>query len=221
MAGVYVLAALFSSPYIAAKALAILAPVVIAIALRGTLAARGRPGAALGIVLVLAAAGSSFLVLRHAPVGPDSHASAARVRARSSAGEPVLFLGRDDFIGWELRGSGEITGIVTNFYDVEDAAAAVQEGRGGGEKFDVDARLPADARQLPLHPRDDRRAALGRAAAVSARSKRTDDYVLYEKHRPHRQAPNARRGHRPGRRSDCDTPATGRDRARARRSSGT
>ena len=87
----------------------------------GTLAARGGPALALGIVLVLAAAGSSFLVIRNAPVGPDSHAGQLESLRGLVADEPVLFLGRDDFIGWELRGSGEITGIVTNFYDVEDA----------------------------------------------------------------------------------------------------
>ena len=134
----YVLAAIFSSPYISAKALAIVAPVVMAIALRGTLAGRG-PALALGIVLVVLAAGSSFLVIRDAPVGPDGHAAQLGSLRGHVAGEPVLFLGRDDFIGWELRGSGEITGIVTNFYDVEDARPRFKKGEGGGEKFDVDA----------------------------------------------------------------------------------
>ncbi|HEX2388037.1 MAG TPA: hypothetical protein VHI96_02915 [Solirubrobacterales bacterium] len=178
MAGVYVLAAIFSSPYIAAKALAILAPVVIAIALRGTLAARG-PALALGVVLVLAAAGSSFLVIRNAPVGPDSHAAQLESFRPIVAGEPVLFLGRDDFIGWELRGSGDITGIVTNFYDVEDARPRFKKGQGGGEKFDVDAVFPQtlDSFRYILATTG------GPASGVPPRFReveRTDDYVLYE-----------------------------------------
>ena len=179
MAGVYVLAAAFSSPYIAAKALTILAPVVIAIALRGTLAARGGPALALGIVLVLAAAGSSFLVIRNAPVGPDSHASQLESLRGIVADEPVLFLGRDDFIGWELRGPGEITGIVTNFYDVEDARQRFKKGEGGGEKFDVDAVFPStlDSFRYILATTG------GPASGVPPRFRevaRTRDYVLYE-----------------------------------------
>lgn len=178
MAGVYALAAAFSSPYIAAKALAILAPVVMAIALRGTLAGRGA-ALALGIVLLVAAAGSSFLVIRNAPVGPDSHASQLESFQSLVEDEPVLFLGRDDFIGWELRGSGEITGIVTNFYDVEDARPRFKKGEGGGEKFDVDAVFPAtlDSFRYVLATTG------GPASGVPPRFrevKRTQDYVLYE-----------------------------------------
>ncbi|MEZ5155447.1 MAG: hypothetical protein R2718_04975 [Solirubrobacterales bacterium] len=178
MAAVYVLAALFSSPYIAAKALAILSPVVMAIALRGTLA---RQGAALvlGVVLVVAAAGSSFLVVRNAPVGPDDHARQLESFRPIVENEPVLFLGRDDFIGWELRGSGDITGIVTNFYDVEDARPRFKKGEGGGEKFDVDAVFPAtlDSFRYIIASSG------GPASGVPPRFRvveKTDDYVLYE-----------------------------------------
>jgi len=180
MAAVWVLAAVFSSPYIAAKALAIAAPVVIAIALRGTLGARGGPAFWLGIVLVVAAAGSSFLVLRQAAVGPGSHAAQLAQFRPYVEDRPVLFLGRDDFIGWELAGSGEITGIVTNFYDVEDARPRFKKGEGGGEKFDVDAVFPAtlDGFRYILAPTG------GPTSAVPSRFrevKRTRDYVLYER----------------------------------------
>lgn len=178
MLAVYVLAAAFSSPYIAAKALAIVAPVAMAVALRGTLAGRG-PALALGVVLVVIAAGSSFLVIRNAPVGPDSHERQLDSLRALVAGEPVLFLGRDDFIGWELRGSGPITGIVTNFYDVEDARPRFKKGEGGGEKFDVDAVFPAtlDSFRYVLATTG------GPASGVPPRFRevaRTRDYVLYE-----------------------------------------
>ena len=92
----------------------------------------------------------------------------------------MLFLGRDDFIGWELRGSGEITGVVTNFYDVEDIRPRFKKGPGGGEKFDVDV----------LHPRQLDRfdwivaTTGGPASQVPPRYRevvRSDDYALYER----------------------------------------
>jgi len=205
MAGVYVLAALFSSPYIAAKALAILAPVVIAIALRGTLAARRGPALALGLVLLAAAAGSSFLVIRNAPVGPDSHARQLESFRPIVAGEPVLFLGRDDFIGWELRGSGPITGIVTNFYDVEDARPRFKKGEGGGEKFDVDAVFPStlDSFRYVLATTG------GPASGVPPRFReveRTRDYVLYENTGRTGRRKTLDEGTAPGAVLDCGDP---------------
>jgi hypothetical protein len=178
-AGVWVLLALVGSPYIAAKALAIAAPLLMALALRGTLGARG-PALALGIALVLAGGLSTFLVLRQAPVGPDAHANELEQIRGEVAGHDVLFLGRDDFIGWELRGSGEITGVVTNFYDVEDSRPRFKKGKGGGEKFDVDAVYPKTL--------DDFRYVLatrgGPASSVPPRFDtvmETRDYVLYER----------------------------------------
>ena len=205
MSAVWVLAALFSSPYIAAKALAILAPVVIAIALRGTIGSKG-PALALGVVLVLGAAGSSFLVLRQAPVGPDDHAAQLAEIRPLVQGEPVLFLGRDDFIGWELAGSGDITGIVTNFYDVEDARPRFKKGEGGGEKFDVDAVFPKtlDSFRYVL-------ATTGEpASGVPPRFRevaRTTDYVLYERTGSTGKRRTLDEGTAPGAVLDCDSPA--------------
>ena len=139
---VWAFLALVASPYVAAKALAIAAPLVIAVSLPrdaglGVAAhARARPRAARRWRAV------QLPVLRSAPVGPTAHADQLDELRAEVQGEDVLFLGRDDFIGWELRGSGEITGIVTNFYDVEDASRASSRGDNGGEKFDVDVLFP-------------------------------------------------------------------------------
>ena len=204
MVAIWALAAIFSSPYIAAKALAIVSPVAIAIALRGTIGGRG-PALVLGVVLVLAAAGSSFLVLRQAAVGPDDHASQLAEIAPLVEDEPVLFLGRDDFIGWELAGSGEITGIVTNFYDVEDARPRFKKGEGGGEKFDVDAVFPEtlDSFRYILATTG------GPASVVPSRFEelaRTDDYVLYERTGSTGKRRTLDEGTAPGAVLDCDTP---------------
>lgn len=155
IAAVWIVTALFSTPYIAAKALAIAAPAAMAVALAGVLSPRDRTSPqnvrrsavtwlvpVLGLAFAAAATLSSFLVLRQAPVGPEAHAAELATVREAVAGEPVLFLGRDNFIGWELAGSGPITGVVTNFYSVEEVRGRFQKGSGGGEKFDVDAVFP-------------------------------------------------------------------------------
>lgn len=172
--------AVAGSPYVAAKGLAIAAPIVMLVAVRGTLGSRQAPLLALGAALTAGAALSIFLVVRQAPVGPDDHAQQLASIREAVQGEDVLFLGRDDFIGWELRGSGEITGVVTNFYDVSDIRPRFKKGPGGGEKFDVDV----------LHPRQLDRfdwivaTTGGPASQVPPRFEevvRSDDYVLYER----------------------------------------
>jgi len=115
---------------------------VMLIAVRGVLTIRRPAVTALAVVFIAAAGISSFLALRQTSVGPDDHAQELAEMRDLVAGEKVLFLGRDDFIGYELTGSDEITGIVANFYSVEDARGRFQKGEGGGEKFDIDALFP-------------------------------------------------------------------------------
>ena len=202
---VWALLAIAGSPYIAAKALAIAAPLVIAVSLRGTLGERG-PLVALGIALVLGGALSSFLILRGAAVAPTSHAKQLEQLADRVQGEDVLFLGRDDFIGWELAGSGEITGVVTNFYDVEDARPRFKKGEGGGEKFDVDVLFPRqlDRFDYVLATRG------GPASQVPPRFhvvSQTRDYVLYRRTGATGRRRTLDEGTAVGAVLNCDTPA--------------
>ncbi len=63
-------------------------------------------------------------------------------------GEKLLFLGRDDFVLYELRGSKPFT-HVRNFYDpyfVEPNFDLLNVGA----KFDFDSVTREDARQVPL-----------------------------------------------------------------------
>jgi hypothetical protein len=202
---VWALLALIGSPYVAAKALAIAAPLVMAVAIRGTLGARATPLIALGVALLAGAALSTFLVIRQAPVGPSTHADSLAAIRDAVQGEDVLFLGRDDFIGWELRGSSEITGVVTNFYDVSDIRPRFKKGKGGGEKFDVDAVFPKDLDRF----RYVLATTGGPASSVPPRFRevvRTDFYVLYRRTGATGKRRTLDEGTEPGRILNCDKP---------------
>ncbi len=117
----YLIARALGTVYTSAKALAIAAPLIALIVLGGLLARdRGRTGTAplavVGIAFALAAAASSFLILRQAPVGPTAHAEELAEIRPLVEGEKLLFLGRDNFVLHELRGSKPFT-HVRNFYD--------------------------------------------------------------------------------------------------------
>jgi hypothetical protein len=102
------------SPYSAAKALTVLAPVAMLILGTGFVALSGSPQAlrswraaptALLAVILGWAAYSDLELLRDAPVGPNAHPRDLR-RLRDLIGkQPTLFLGADDFVHWELRGA--------------------------------------------------------------------------------------------------------------------
>jgi hypothetical protein len=132
---VYLGAWLFGTVYTSAKALAIAAPLITLISFGGLLAREpgdesGRRGdgsrgghrrrSVLRSVLALAlAAGmalSSFLVLRQAPVAPTDHADQLAQLRPLVQGRSVLFLGRDNFVAYELRGARPFT-AVRNYYD--------------------------------------------------------------------------------------------------------
>ena len=117
----YVGAHLFGTVYTSAKALAIVAPLVALIAFGGLLLPDGplrgrRVRGAIALALAAGMAASSFLVLRQAPVGPTDHADQLAELRPLVQGQKVLFLGRDNFIAYELRGARPFT-AVRNYYD--------------------------------------------------------------------------------------------------------
>jgi hypothetical protein len=151
---IYLGAVVVGTPYTSAKALAIAAPVAMLIALRGLLypdplgsslgpgwrdrlgRLAGPAAAGLAVSFIAAAAVSSFLVLRSASVAPEDHPDELAEIRPLVEGDPVLFLGRDDFIAWHLRGAPVSTHI-QNFFSTGRVPARVDPPRG--EKFDFDA----------------------------------------------------------------------------------
>jgi len=96
--------------HVEAKALAVMAPVAMLFVLRGVLATEWRPPwripvAALAVVFVLGAAGSTLLALRAAPVGTEERAGELERLREEVEGERVLVLAADRFSSYRLRGA--------------------------------------------------------------------------------------------------------------------
>jgi hypothetical protein len=99
------------SPYVTAKALVILSPLLLAVA-AVPLAERPQRMSArwwaitpiLALVLWARVSDSDLQALRISAVGPTNHLVELRALRGELHGEPTLFLGNDDFIGWELAG---------------------------------------------------------------------------------------------------------------------
>ena len=141
----YLGARLFGTVYTSAKTLAIAAPMVTLVAFGGLLSG-GRPARrgwvmpGLAAVLAAAMALSSLLVLRQTPVAPTDHANQLAEFRPLVQGQKVLFLGRDNFIAYELRGP---------------AARRVHDRKPTRHRLDHDAR----ARVLHLRVQQEVRAA--------------------------------------------------------------
>ncbi len=145
---VFIAARGLGTVYTSAKALAIAAPLVAIVALGGLLAVRsGWRTASGGARSCTGAALSSFLVLRQAPVGPSDHSEELAEIRPLVEGEKLLFLGRDNFVLYELRGSKPFT-HVRNFYDPYFVKPNF-ELRDVGSKFDFDS---VEARKLDRFP---------------------------------------------------------------------
>jgi hypothetical protein len=101
-----------SGDYSQAKALIIIAPLAMLVAIRPLLSewwqGRGllRLGwGALAVVFVAGAVYSSFLALRDAPVGPPGHGGELRAFLPEVKGQPVLYAGQDRYAAYELLGA--------------------------------------------------------------------------------------------------------------------
>jgi hypothetical protein len=164
----YLVALAVGTPYTSAKALAIAAPVVMLIVVRGLLAAgpvegeedladavrarrwppeRLRPLArvaipALTLVFAAAAAFSTLLPLRQSAVGPTANSEVLMDLRSHVQGEEVLFLGRDNFISWELLGAEDVHSPVVNHYDTEETST-LYRATPVNAKFDWD-NVPAE-----------------------------------------------------------------------------
>ncbi len=234
----YLVALAAGTPYTSAKALAIAAPVAMLIALRGLLSADPveeeprqqagwwpppLPGSllrvgvpALAAAFAAAAALSALLPLRQAAVGPTETAQELIGLRPVVEGEDVLFLGRDNFISWELLGAEVYTPIL-NHYDTEETST-LYRATPINAKFDWD-NVPAEGLDGPGLA--DFNWVLTTSAELSSEpppqfevARETDDFVLWQRlpgaSTPPPGEPGARRTLRepryPGATVDCSDP---------------
>lgn len=209
----YAGAALFGTVYTSAKALAITAPLIALLALGGLLQ-RGperpeprRRGVILGLTAVALAAGmalSSFLVLRQAPVGPQTHADELGQLRPLVQGRKVLFLGRDNFVAYELRGSQPFT-AVRNYYD-QNYVKPNLHLKDVFQKFDFDSITWKTLRRFPF-------VITTRAAYASGPPpgfepiRETPDFVLWKRTGPIRRRDVLPEGDNPGAIQHCPPPS--------------
>jgi hypothetical protein len=201
----YIGARLFGTVYTSAKALAIAAPLVTLIAFGGLLAWPGRwRWARAGLALALAAgmAISSFLVLRQAPVGPTDHADQLAELRPLVAGQKVLFLGRDNFVAYELRGARPFT-AVRNYYDPHYVKPNLRLD-DVFRKFDFDSVTAATLDRFPYVITTRAAYASGPPPAFEA-VRETPDFVLWKRTGPVGPRRVLDEGEHPGTEFDCST----------------
>ncbi|MGH2952949.1 MAG: hypothetical protein ACRDK9_02860 [Solirubrobacterales bacterium] len=210
----YIAARAFGTVYTSAKALAIAAPLITLITLGGLTDPRNGLPAATGLIprrlpallaIAVLAGGlaSSFLVLRQAPVAPESHMDELAEIRPLVEGEKLLFLGRDNFILYELRGSKPFT-AVRNFYDPYYVKPNT-ELADVFAKFDFDS-VTADTLGRFRYVLATRAAyASGPPPAYEAIAA-TDTYVLWEKSGPVGGRRPGETDAQPGRTPGCEPP---------------
>jgi hypothetical protein len=236
---IYLGALAFGTVYTSAKALAIAAPLITLISLGGLLArdagAAGRrpgklprmsatslrrdiPGALrdgarrlLAAALAAAIALSSFLVLHQAPVAPSDHANQLAELRPLVQGHKVLFLGRDNFIAYELRGSRPFT-AVRNYYDPNYVQPNLRL-KDVFQKFDFDSVTPRTLGRFPFVITTRASYASGPPAAFEP-LRETSDFVLWKRTGPVGQRRTLAEGDRPGALLDCSASRGGRPSSR-------
>ncbi len=218
------------TPYTQAKALAIAAPLIMLIALRGLLAADSLPGeeadvpegggaswwpprllrplTGFAVPLLLlafaaAAAFSTLLPLRQSAVGPDYHLQEMLRMRPIVDGQNVLFLGRDNFVSWELIGS-EVYAPITNHYDVEETHA-LYRATDLNAKFDWDNVPPFVLNHFNW--------VVTTSAAMQSQAPRgftprlrTGDFILWHRDHPVGQRRTLYEPLNPGAPLDCNDP---------------
>ena len=122
---IYIATRFVAEIHVQAKALAVMAPLVMLISLRALLAptlvsrlsssgprsrderraTRDLARNACGVAVLLLATASTLLALRDTPIGFDDRQLALERLAERAEGEPVAFLGVDRFAGYYLRGT--------------------------------------------------------------------------------------------------------------------
>ena len=135
-------------------------------------------------------------MLRQAPVGPPNHADQLAELRPLVQGHDVLFLGRDNFVAYELRGARAFT-AVRNYYDPNYVKPDLRL-KDVFAKFDFDSVTPRALARFEFVITT--RAAYASGPPPAFRPvRRTPDFVLWRRTGPVGPPSHAGRGRRPRR----------------------
>ena len=148
---------------------------------------------------------SSFLVLRQAPVAPTDHADQLAELRPLVQGHKVLFLGRDNFIVYELRGSRPFT-AVRNYYDPNYVKPDLRL-KDVFQKFDFDSVTPRTLARFPFVITTRAAYASGPPAGLRAAARDLGLRALEASRTGRASAARSPKGDRPGAPLDCAAPA--------------
>jgi hypothetical protein len=216
---VYLVVFPFTLAYFSGKALAVVAPLLTLVAVKAlaSVSANNRVRVAAIAVLgayLLTAGASSTLALRGAHVRPSERGHDLAAFRSIVDGQPTIYLGRDNFAPWELRGA-HLLGFQSNDTRL---ALGIDEVP---EKYAGDARQPAvDIDSVPRQFLAAARYMVAPRTAYASRPpaefrpiKRTRWHVLWERRRALQPREILAEGEAPGKVLDCQT-ARGRRLAR-------
>jgi hypothetical protein len=200
------------SPYVAAKALVIASPLLLLLAVipvSDRWRSSGRPrwpwfvAAVLCLGLFARVARDDLRALRYSPIGPTGQARQLETFRPLIDGQPTLFVGADEFIGWELAGAPvkAVSLASTPLLPLRD-----RKGWEEGEAIDLDtvATTTLNDYEYVVTYRDAAASALPPQLRLVAR---TDDYALWKRTGQVRERSILAEGEWPGAVLECDTPA--------------
>ncbi len=161
----------------------------------------------LAIVFVIGAALSSFLPLRAGAVGPSDHGDQLRTFKDEIDGRRVLFLGREQYVAYELKDSKVATPIL-NYYNQKSIGNRFPPTEGETVKLDFDAVSPEllDFYAFAITTKAGYQSA---APPNFRRAAESDDYVLWERVGPTPPRTTLAEPNGPGAILDCASPEGG------------
>lgn len=197
------------SPYVTAKALVIASPLLLLLAALPLVDRESRPRPTwswllvplLGLVLVFRVGTDDVRALRFSPVGPTDHAKQLETFRPLLAGKPTLFLGNEEFIGWELAGVPVRAVALAN---LPNLPLRPRKGWEYGQPFDFDSLWASTLNEyewiLTYHD-----AASSAPPAQLRLVRRTDDFDLWKRVGRIPERSILPEGEWPGRVLDCDS----------------
>ena len=200
------------SPYIASKALVMLAPLVMLVATRwlvelqlgeSWLSSVGALRLGVAGLLGWAVLGTSVDALRYAYVGPTAHVNDLRRLEPVLGSSPTLFLGWDNFIKWELAGT-PVDQPLAEEAPARAVALRPQKAWTPGQALDFD-NIPAatlDIYRYVVSPRDP---AASQPPSNMKLVRTTSYYDVWERQGPTPERQTLAEGQEPGAVLNCAT----------------